>query len=358
LTLPPPVAELAIAQPFELQFPISPGPKAIAKRTSATCAEQNDLFAVRIDRKTRQLALSMPSLKQWQKRLLDWDRPDPSELERKLDQMLASPEALESRGCLSPGSAILLRQLLRDSIPSRPGFDLYPAYGYRPSGLGLDLTSGVRFKIQRAHFNGPAPADGKRSFTDLIGISTVYYEARTDSKQRTFFAPPVVQYDSPKLKAALAKGWEDLNFARHARPQIIYRLFFLTSYTKSGQRRTALILGTPTIVLMESMHKQLTANPAIGCEELTSGTSSTCVSFDGDVSVSAEVDVTINGVRTFLDWGSTVRSAISKLPAPVAGSIHLRRIYNGRLMPVEIDPKLGGELENTVLVAGDELSWK
>lgn len=362
LTLPPPIAELAPTQPLELEFPVSLGPSALAKRAApgSPCSEQNPIFSIRIDRKTRRLALSMPSLMQWQKKLLDWDQPDPTELESKLDQMLAAPEKLEARGCLSPGSATLLRQLLRDSIPTRPGFDLYPAYGYRPSGLGLDLKAGVRFKIQRAHFNSPPPEDGKRSITDLTGISTVYYEARTDGRQRTVFGRPLVEYDSPKLKDALAKGWEDLDFARHARPQILYRLFFLTSYARNGLRRTALVLGTPSIALMESMHKQLTANPAIACDELTRGTSSTCVSFEGDVTVSAEVEVTINGARTFLEWNTSVKSVMGKVPgAQQPGrSIRLLRIYDGRVLPVEADPKLGVQLENTVLIAGDELSWR
>jgi len=360
LILTPPVAELPSAKPLEVQFPVSLGPSALTRRNpGAACREGSDLFEVRVDRKTRRLALTMPSLTEWQKRLPEWDQPDRGELEKKIELMLTAPEALQNRGCLSPGSAVELRQLLRESIPTRPGFDLYPAYGYRSAERGLDLKAGVRLKVQRAHFNGAPPEDGKRSIKDLIGVSTVYYEVRTDAqRQRTSFAPPSVQYDSEKVRAALGKSWEDLGFARQAKPQPLYRLFFLTSYPKKGVRRTALVLGAANVAAMESMQRQIAADPSVECGELTRGLGATCLSFDGDASVSAEVLVTVNGVASYLEWGSSVRSVLTKAQVERPGAIGLRRMFEGRLMPVEVDPKLDRLLESTVLVAGDDLVWR
>ena len=348
LTLPPPVANLSTDKALTLNFAVALGP------SKKDCVESNDLFSIRIDRKSRQLALTMPSLIAWQSILPQWEQPDNREIEQKIEAILNAPETLESRGCLSIGSAIQLRQILRDAIPMRPGFDLYTAYGYRAGGLGLDLKPGVRLKVQRAHFNSPLPVNGRRSILDLIGTSTVYYECRLDRRDRIAFTKPSVEYDSDKVKEALAKGWEDTSFARLARPQPVYRLFFLTSFLKKGVRRSALVLGAPSVARMQAMERQIAANPAIGCEELGGGS---CISFDGDVSVSAEVQVTINGHPTYLDWGSNVRTVLRKLRAEKATDLHLRRAFQGKLVPVDIDPKVEGALESTSLVAGDELSW-
>jgi hypothetical protein len=270
-------------------------------------------------------------------------------IDQQIEAMLNSPETLEGRGCLSPGSALQLRQIVRDAIPMRPGFDLYNAYGYRPGGLGLDLKPGVRLKVQRAHFSGPA-----HTITDLIGASTVYYECRLDARGRVGFGGPEVQIDSPKLEALRARGWEDTRFAREARPAAIYRLFLLTSFLKKGLRRSALVLGAPSVTAMRAMERKIAADPSIGCGEL----GALCISFEGDVSVSAEVQVTINGAASYVDWGADVRAVLRKFPDVKPESVRLRRLFQGKLVPVEVDGALGaGALEITALVAGDELRW-
>ena len=130
LTLSPPVANAPVSRRFTLEFPVSTGPPS-----SQPCVETSDLFRIAVDRKERHLSLDMPSLHEWQALLPQCDQLGDPELDRKIDAILAAPETLESRGCLAAGSAIQLSQILRDSVPMRPGYDLYTAYGYRPGGL-------------------------------------------------------------------------------------------------------------------------------------------------------------------------------------------------------------------------------
>ena len=356
LTLPPPVTTLAPNKLLTVQFPISPGPARL--RNSAACIETNDLFSARVDAKQRQLILTMPSLMDWRKILLLWEQPGNQGIEQKMEALRVAPETLEARGCLSPGSALSLRQVLRDALPVRPGQDLYSHYFYRPAGLGLDLRPGVRIKLQRAHFSGPPTADGRRSVNDLIGTSTIYYECQEDSQRRASFKRADVHFDSDKLTAELRRGSEDMRFSDRAHPRPIYRLFLLTSYPQKGLRRSALILGASSIGRMQAMEREISANLAIGCEDLMKASDSVCIPFEGDVSVSPEVQVTINGKPAFVDWGSTVRSVLRKEGAERAGGVRLRRQFQGQLLPVEVDVKAESELGNMALIAGDDLSWK
>jgi len=348
LILPPPVSDLPRGEPFSFKFPVALG----ASRNP--CSETNDLFNIHVDRKSRQLAITLPSLIIWQSILPLWEQPDQTETHQKIAAILNAPQLLESQGCLSADSAVTLRQILRDAIPARPGLDLDPSYGSNSAGLGLELKSGVRLKVQRAHFKSPPPAAGERSITDLAGISTVYYECVLDSRERIGFGKPTIQFDSDTLRARLAKGWEDTQFARQARPEPIYRLFLLTSFVKKRLKRSALVLGASGVRQMQLLDRQIAANPAIGCEELKGAA---CVSFEGDVTVSSEIRVNINGTPAYLDWGTTVRTAMRKFQAEKATGVSLRRAFHGKLLPVVADPKVEGSLENTALVAGDELSW-
>ena len=253
------------------------------------------------------------------------------------DDELSLPERLESRGCLSVGSAIELRRILRDAVPSRPGQDLYPSYGYRPGGLGLDLRPGVRLKVQRAHFEGSG-----RTVKDLIGTSTAYYEF-----QGLRFSRPVVELSSGKLQGV------KLDVTLNAPPQPIYRLYFLTSFLKRGLRRSALLLGAGSVSRLQELERRITANPAVGCEELDSAA---CISFEGEVSVSAQISVIVNGAAMWVDWGTYVGTLLPQHKAEAALDVRLRRKFQGNLVPVGAEN--AGELRRTALVAGDEVTYR
>ena len=334
LTLAPPLERIPLDKPFSLQFPIIPG------KAKQGCQESNDLFSIRIDRGKQLLLLQMPSLRDWQLLLNDWDKVDFKAIDQKVTAIANSPETLESRGCLSAGSAVELRRILLNSIPVRPGEDCFPSNGYRAGGLGFDVRAGMRLKVQRAHFQGPG-----RTIKELQGTSTIYYKAR-EVNGRLAFARPVVELDNDKLKAL------HLDSTIQAPPRPIYRLYFLTSFLKTGVRRSALVLGAPSVARMQAMERQISSNPAVGCEELDA---SACLSFEGDVSVSAEVLVTINGKRTWVDWGNSIASLLRKLKAEQATEIRLRRMFQGKLVPV--DAPSPDMLTSTALVAGDELNF-
>ena len=331
LTLSPPVERVPIGKAFSVQFPVDIG------KSKQDCEEANDLFRLRIDRKKRLLLLEMPSLNEWQALLNNLDKVDFRSVDQKVDAMVSAPERLADRGCLGVGSAIELRHVLRDSIPVQPGQDLYARYGYRPGGLGFDVRPGMRLKVQRAHFEGAG-----RTVKDLIGTSTVYYPFLGLK-----FGRPVVELDTKKLE-----GFQlGVALAAPARP--IYRLFFLTSYLKQGLRRSALLLGAKSVTHLQEMERKIAANPAVGCEALDP---SACVSFEGDVTVSAEVSVTVNGVAMWAEWGTPVASLLRKLKAEQATDLRLRRAFQGHLVP--FDSNSADQLKRTALVAGDELSYR
>ena len=331
MTLSPPVERVPIGKVFSVQFPVNVG------KSKQDCDEANDLFRIRIDRKKSLVSLEMPPLNEWQALLNNLDKVDFRSVDQKVDAMVSAPERLADRGCLGVGSAIELRRVLRDSIPVQPGQDLYSSYGYRPGGLGFDVRPGMRLKVQRAHFQGAG-----RTINDLIGTSTVYYQF-LGSK----FGRPVVELDTRKLEDL------KLGMALDAPARPIYRLFFLTSYLKQGLRRSALLLGAKSVTHLQEMERKIVANPAVGCEELDPAA---CVSFDGDVTVSAEVLVTVNGGAMWAEWGASVASLLRKLKAEQATDLRLRRAFHGHLVP--FDANSADQLKRTALVAGDELNYR
>ena len=55
-----------------------------------------------------------------------------------------------------------------------------------------------------------------------------------------------------------------------------------------------MILGASNVGRMQEMESRISANPGIGCDGLIGGSDSTCVPLEGDVTVSPEIEVSIN----------------------------------------------------------------
>src|SRR3954470_11951342 len=111
LILPPPIVNLPTTTPFSFQFPVALGTSNKRPIAKTDCVDTNDLFNIRIDRKTRQLAISLPSLADWKSLLPVWEQPDQTELHQKIAAIVNAPQSLEAQGCLTGPSAVTLRQL-------------------------------------------------------------------------------------------------------------------------------------------------------------------------------------------------------------------------------------------------------
>lgn len=262
-------------------------------------------------------------------------------------ELLAAPELLEQRKCLPAAAAIEVKQLLRATLPLKPEQSLYGAYGYRAGGEGLDLRAGVRLKLVRAHFD-KLPAARKSALDGYVGLTSVDWDCVEDDRGRVGFRRAGVEAKPATIRASR----EDLEFGRSARALLVYRLLMLTHYLRSGTKRAALVIGASSVAQMRGIEKRLRESPGESCSALVSGTKGVCFSFEGEVTVSPEVLVRVNGEPKALSWGTTV-----KMLAGQAKTVTLRRLWLKKLRSVEVeaDP---GMLLNTMLVGGDELEFR
>ena len=311
------------------------------------CQVTNDLFDLHLN--ANKATLTLPDLPRWQAILAAWDLPENRPNEIKLDELLDAPEQLEQRRCIPPASALQLRQLLRETLPLRPSQSLFGAYGHRAGTGALDLRPGLRLKIVRAHFTKPpeqrkSPADGYR------GLTTANYDCFEDAAGKVGFRLASIEDDIKGLP-------RDARFAKQAPPQRVYRFLMLTHYVSTGRKRSAIIIGAQNLTLIHNIESKLRQNPAEPCPSLTAGTKAICLPFEGEVTVSPEIQVTLNDKSQYVAWGSTIKNLLTQAKASEAKSIRLRRSWENQLRPVEIEGDPAAIL-STVLIGGDEVQWK
>lgn len=252
-------------------------------------------------------------------------------------------EALEQKNCFSAEMA----KKLREGVGMRPEQSLYAAYGYRAGSEGLDLRGGVRLKIVRAHFDR-LPAQRKSALDGYVGLTTVSFDSFADARGRVGFRYQGVEAKPESVRAI----GEDLAFGEAARALPVYRLLMLTHYLKSGTKRAALVLGTSSLAEMRELENRLRGNPGESCAELVGRSKGVCFSFEGEVTVSPEVLVRVNGELKGLAWGTTLRMVVGQ-----AKTVTLRRVWGRKLRSVEVEGE-PAVLLSTALVGGDEVEYR
>jgi hypothetical protein len=134
----------------------------------------------------------------------------------------------------------------------------------------------------------------------------------------------------------------------------VYRFLMQTSFLRTGTKRFAILLGSERVSEMRTLEAKLAADPSAPCGALTSGTRrAVCVSFEGDVTVSPEVAVTVNGAPRYVPWGATLGNLLREVKS--ASHVRLRRMWEGQLRRVDVEDQAA--LARTVLTGGDEIVW-
>lgn len=269
--------------------------------------------------------------------------PAPMGCELAGEDVPTAIEGLEEKNCISAEVA----KKLREGTGLRPEQSLYAAYGYRAGSEGLDLRGGVRLKIVRAHFDR-LPAQRKSALDGYVGLTTVSFDSFEDARGRVGFRYQGVEAKPDSVRAI----GEDLAFGKAARVLPVYRLLMLTHYLKSGTKRAALVLGARSLAEMRELEKRLRQNPGESCAELVGRSKGVCFSFEGEVTVSPEVLVRVNGELKGLSWGTTLR-----MVAGQAKTVTLRRVWGKSLRSVEVEGEPAALL-NTALVGGDVVEYR
>ncbi|BDC48360.1 hypothetical protein F183_A06760 [Bryobacterales bacterium F-183] len=344
MLLPPPVVHEYARTPITFAIPIR-------KRGAAgtDCQLGGDVYRMRVEPK--QVVLELGSPAKWQDLLAQWDQLSNRVVESKVSEILAAPELLEQRGCLAAESALRVRQLLRETLPMRPQQGLFAVYGHRVGSGAFDLRPGLRLKVVRARFSKPAE-QRKSSIDGYIGLTTVSYDVAEDAAGWVTLQRSGVAFEPESMRATVRDAVPQDMLRLPSRP--VYRFLMQTSYLRSGVKRFAILLGTQRVSEMRALEAKLAADPAVPCATLTSSAAkAVCVSFEGDVTVSPEVQVTVNGVSRYVPWGATIANLLREVKA--ASHVRMRRVWEGQLRRVDAEDQAA--LARTVLTGGDEIAW-
>lgn len=344
--LSPPVVHEYDRNPITFAIPVRGGNGS----GGPNCQLGGEMYQLRLSKTQAVLQLGSPA--KWQDLLAQWDQLTNRVVESKVNEILSAPELLEQRGCLDAASALRVRQLLRETLPMRPQQGLFAVYGHRLGSGAFDLRPGLRMKVVRAHFSKP-PGERKSTVDGYLGLTTVSYDCVEDEAGWvTLQRRAETAFEPESMRGKVREAPQDL---LRLPPRPVYRFLMHTSFLRTGIKRFAILLGTERVAEMRGLEEKLAADPAMPCAALTAGTSkkAVCVSFEGDVTVSPEVQVTVNGTSRYVPWGATVKDLLREVKQ--ASHVRLRRVWEGQLRRVDAEDQAA--LSRTVLTGGDEIVW-
>ena len=330
LVVPPPYWQEPPGKSIKLQLSL---PQNGA--SASGCSLDSGLFRAALARgSSPKWSVTLPSREAWQTSLASG--PFPQEFDHFLDEL----GELETKGCLSAGAGALLEQAVRESVPFMVHDTLRYRYDWQEFEGFIGLELGMRLRIERAEYN---PA-GK-----IAGTSTTYYQVERDSHRTIAF-----RLLGPKQMNTPDDALPDRNLATSVRDMFYARLFLSGAHVPNNLRYTAVIIGTRTQGRMEELAKSRKVHPEAGCPQGPEGEGS-CMIFQGPVTVSVELQVTVNGQQVFAGLERDVRSLFDERARPCAlGSLRIERRYLNKYVPVEFsfadDSALG-----LMLVGGDRI---
>lgn len=355
LLLPPPVpAKYAASDTVSLPLNVTP------RRHKASCTAEGRFFRLAASPDKRSLLLTLPSLKTWQETLLASQSGAASDaFLAEIGGFFDRLRALERNGCLPTGTALPIRDLVLASLPMRPNQGLFANYGYWAGKGVMDLRAGLRLEVERAYYRDTAINAAAKSLANYIGTSDATYEIDEKQGRAIQFRLNGIAFKPQELQKRRDRGIPDFTLARQAGSAPFYRLLLAADFVPDRIKRSALLVGAATIEQINAVTAAFQARHGLGCSDLTQTASVICVEFDGEVTVSPEVRVLVNGQTRYLTWGSTIRRLLSEQNDDAAArlkTLRVERLFDSQYSAIRFAPGDEGILE-LALVGGDRVSW-
>jgi len=288
-----------------------------------------------------------------------------------LSQWTASAE---SRDCVAAGQGLRLGSRIVESLPLDPSaaYRLLYASGARTGYV--DLGPEIRLQVNSPVLREGTPADAPimessrvtgssnsmnltvegKSSANLLGFETAWYAVRPKPM------PNAIGYEIVPISAEKhvggtteAEAGPVRNYFQFAPQAAFYRLFY-----KTDQGTTKIVIaGAATRAELDRAAPALDSDPD-ACRKFGAGM---CVVLPQHVAANPDVVVMVNGREVALPVGASVRSAIQaggeKDPPRVLAQLSVRRLYRGKLVPVEFD-RTSQEILGLILFGGEEISWQ
>jgi hypothetical protein len=211
---------------------------------------------------------------------------------------------------------------------------------YRDQSVGwVDLQSRTELHIEAAYYR-----DGSADHTlsNYLGTEVARFQIRSNGH---------LQLTSVQsgLKGVRGKQTPVQDLVPRSQRRYHYsRLFYSVRMNRTGDTRTAILLGANTTSELGRLTMQLFADPGSVC-----GPKSThCTVFPETCTASLDIEIVVNGVTRTVAWGNAL-SSIAASPRHV----EMQRLDAGRLVPVEIDSNDPRALR-LPLLPGDRITWE
>jgi hypothetical protein len=264
---------------------------------------------------------------------------------------------LVQKGCLSSIEDQHLLRAIVERFPLPPDVAYLLRYGSYGISGGIDLSSDFRLQvISPVYLNTAVPSDGAMApAKQVIGYEYAYYDLKSSQKDgRTKMSLDSVTENDQGSKVSIHKSTTQ-NPSPFPESPGYFRLLFRREASSADHVVT--IIGAPDQATLDRATKQRESGPMESCQGV-SGPGVTCVTFSSDFGVNPQMRVLVNGQETFVGISGTVRDALNlNRPGAVAPkTLMVRRIFQGRLIPVKFDPA-SDDILHLVLMPGDEISW-
>ncbi len=334
--LPPPYWNHSHNKKIKIHLPI---PTATDRPQKDPCSVASGLFDLSLVKgSSSEWIGTLPSLHEWQESVTSGSFHQ--EFEGFLDQI----GKLADAGCLPADRAASLAQAVRESVPIRVHETHYYRYDYRLGTGSIDLGPGMRLKIERAEFD---------AFGKFQDTSTVYYRITRDSRRAIRFG-----LEEAHPKRAVGAGLPDRTLAARDAGMFYDRLFFPGKQVPPNLNYAAMVIGTRSLKRLEEITRTIQTRPESGCSA-SAEKDVDCTLFQGSVSVSAEIEVTVNGGRVFVGPEETLRDLLSQMNRTACQrdlrSLRIEREFLNKLTPLKFDSASDSILD-LILLGGDRVS--
>jgi len=205
-----------------------------------------------------------------------------------------------------------------------------------PQGWLLHPYTGLR--VENAYYREGAPKHGIAGF---LGTETAVYRVRGGGLQLISVGSEVARRPADQLPVQDLIG----PVRQHYR---YYRYFFQIVFRQKSDTRGAVLLGADSLDELNRLAAGLLDDPDAVC----GGPSRHCAAFPEACTVPLQIEVSVNGMRRVVGWGSALGSV-----AVHPRTLKLSRIDNGTLAPVEVDAADPNTLR-LPLLPGDRIEWE
>ncbi len=271
---------------------------------------------------------------------------------KNLEKFRNDLDALESKNCLTRDEGRRLRTALSEKLPMPPGTAYRLRFGtFDITGI-FDLGADFRLQIVTPVYSGVANDPAKQT----VGFETAFYiftPAQKDDRVQISLGS-VTETTRGKTPVAKSAPQTPLSFPEGYR---YFRIVFRTDANASEHITIAILLSATDKKILEEATQQRESGRADSCETVVAP-GATCFNFPPKIGVGPELRVHVNGQEAFVQIGGSVTDAIGyrKNLADVEKTLEVRRLFQGRLIPVTFD-RTSRDILNFVLMPGDEITW-